>query len=208
MPTTENRNTVHPLRPRLTFAIKKALRTRLAANIVLVVGVVVAQNNLAAAQSPPPAPELKANLEAYIGKWTCTGQQEAGPMGPALSYRYRKEISWDLGGYWVVTKSEDIKPKDGEMHMSYRSFMGFDPVAKKLTSTAFFPGGGGLYATSPGWEGNRMTWTVELNMMGKKIPATHVFEKKSDTETHDFVEMAGPDGRMKKAMEATCKKGR
>ncbi len=129
-------------------------------------------------------------------------------MGPALSFQFRKEVSWELGGYWVATKSEDIRPDDEEMHMTYRSFMGFDPVAKKLTASSFFPGGGTLAATSPGWEGNRMTWTVELNMMGEKIAATHVFEKISDTETHDVVEMAGPDGTMKKVMDATCIKGR
>jgi hypothetical protein len=180
---------------------------RLAVTFVLLfVGVTLAQQPTLAAdqQPPPPAPELKANLEAYIGTWTCTGKQEAGEMGPAASYKFKKEISWDLGGYWVVTKSEDLKTKGGEMHMTYRSFMGFDPVAKKLTSSNFFPGGGTLSATSSGWEGNRMTWTVEINMMGEKMSARHFFEKKSDTETYDWVEMAAPDGKMKKVMEAAC----
>ena len=176
----------------------------------LMFGTAVRAENAAttAATPPAPAPELKQNLDVFAGKWSCTGRQEASPMGPAHATKSKKEANWDLGGYWLSFREDGMKTKEDPMPKQARVFLGFDATTKRLTGNGFFPGGGAVTAWSSGWDGNKMVWTGDMMMGGQKTAVRHIFEKVSDTEMHDVIEGTGPDGKTMKMSEGTCKKGK
>jgi hypothetical protein len=185
------------------------MRNLIFASIALSTSLAFAQSKTAPTAAPmamtPPA-ELKA-LDYFAGSWTCISKVEAGPMGPAHQVTTHAEAKWELGNYWLHFHGDEEKSKENPVAKQADVYLGYDAASKKYPALGVFFGGGWMAnGSSTGWEGDKIVWTGDVMMMGKKSTSKHTFTKKSDTEYSTLVEHAGADGKMMKAAEETCKK--
>lgn len=171
----------------------RALMTGAAVSLFLVAltagGVSHAENPTAAppTNAPPPGPpKAPAELDGIKwleGNWHCDGKAPAGPMGPEHAYKSTMKIKRDLDGFWYVGEYEQKKAKDNPMAIKARTFMGFDPVAKKVITFGVDNVGGALQlagAISSGSLGDKIASEGEGSMGGQKIGFKETFTKTGD----------------------------
>jgi hypothetical protein len=132
----------------------------------------------AAASPHKPASELD-QVKWLEGNWRCDGKAPAGPMGPEHAYKSTMKVKRDLDGFWYVGEYEQKKSKDNPMAVKARSFIGFDPVAKKVVSLGVDSFGGALQL-SGAIEGDKITTEGEGTMGGQKMGFKEVFTKTGD----------------------------
>jgi len=125
-----------------------------------------------------PAAELD-QIKWLEGNWHCDGKAPAGPMGPEHGYKSTMKVKRDLDGFWYVGDYEQKKSKENPMAVKARSFIGFDPVAKKVVSLGVDSFGGALQL-SGAIEGDKLTTEGEGTMGGQKMGFKQVFTKTGD----------------------------
>lgn len=166
----------------------RALMTGAAVSLFLVVlsagGVSHAEKPTAAPPpGPPKAPAELDGIKWLEGNWHCDGKAPAGPMGPEHAYKSTMKINRDLDGFWYVGEYEQRKAKDNPMAIKARTFMGFDPVAKKVITFGVDNVGGALQlagAISSGSLGDKIASEGEGNMGGQKIGFKETFSKSGE----------------------------
>ena len=138
---------------------------------------------------PPGPPKPPAELDGIKwleGNWHCDGKAPAGPMGPEHAYKSTMKIKRDLDGFWYIGEYEQRKSKDNPMAIKARTFMGFDPVAKKVITFGVDSVGGALQLTgaidsnagTP--SGDKIASEGEGSMGGQKIGFKESFTKTGD----------------------------
>jgi hypothetical protein len=137
----------------------------------------------AAAPSPPPGPpqpppELD-QLKWMEGIWRCEGKAPAGPMGPERGYKAAMKIKRELDGFWYAGEYEQKKSKENPMAIKARSFLGYDPVTKKVVSVGVDNVGGALQQTGT-LEPDKVSTTGEGSMGGQKVGFREVITKTGD----------------------------
>jgi hypothetical protein len=157
---------------------------------------------LAAAAPPSPPKELK-ELAVFDGDWDCEGQQHDSPGGTAHKTRAEVKIKTDLDGFWYSGKIDQKKtgdnpyPVEGKFHWSY------DTAQKRYEAGWIDSHGGWTMQSSPGWDGNTLTWTGERTFQGQKTPVRDVFTKKG-SDLHHRRE-AQVDGEWKPVADEVCR---
>jgi hypothetical protein len=132
------------------------------------------------APAPTPVPMPKTDFSSVMfltGTWNCT-QQLRGSTRPDTS-----TTTIGMNGAWMVT--QDTAPPFDQYRtvaITGTTYTGYDPTIKQWIQLGVDSGGGYGMSTSPGWQGNVMTWTTK-NPDGSS--ATDVVTKNSDTETTD-----------------------
>jgi hypothetical protein len=170
----------------------------------LIVGLaaVPSVSNAQAAPAPTPVAQTKPNFSSMMfltGTWTCT-QQLRGKQRPDTS---TTTISMD--GMWMV--SQDSAPPFDQYRtwtLNGTGYTGYDSTLKQWVTLGVDSGGGYGMQSSPGWQGNTITWT------GKNIdgtPFTDVITKISDTETSDVSTTTDPKGNVTKTTIHCTKSG-
>ena len=138
---------------------------------------------------PPGPPKPPAELDGIKwleGNWHCDGKAPAGPMGPEHAYKSTMKIKRDLDGFWYIGEYEQRKSKDNPMAIKARTFMGFDPVAKKVITFGVDSVGGALQLTRRyRFErrhavGRQIASEGEGSMGGQKIGFKESFTKTGD----------------------------
>ncbi len=169
-----------------------------AAVLLLVASAILAQ------EAPKPAAEL-SQVKYFAGSWTCSGDAPASPFGAAHKTESSMMLKLDLDGFWydgmVVEKktASNTHPVKGMIHL------GYDSTAKQSVLVWVDNFGSWATETSPGWQGDTMTWTGDQMGMGEKAAARDTFVKKSASEyTHKF-EMQ-TKGQWATIVDETCKK--
>src|SRR4051794_19868 len=98
--------------------IKRMMKVRF-----LWMGVAVLIALPAFAQPPAPAPEV-GQLSFFAGEWSCKGQVEATPFGPAHATQATVHISKELGGFWYVGHYAEKKTTENPHPMSFEFLEG------------------------------------------------------------------------------------
>lgn len=145
---------------------------------------------------PVPHPDF-SSMNFLTGTWTCT-QMLRGSMRPDTS-----TTTIGMDGAWMVT--EDTAPpfdKYRTYTIKGTSYMTYDPTIKQWIQTAVDSSGGYGISTSPGWQGNTITWTTK-GLDGSS--GTDVITKVSETETSDASTGTDAAGNVTK-VTITCKK--
>ena len=132
----------------------------------------------AGASAPKPAPELD-QIKWLEGSWHCDGKAPAGPMGPEHAYKSSMKVKRDLDGFWYVGEYEQKKSKENPMAVKARSYIGFDPVAKKIVSVGVDSFGGALQLSGT-IEGDKISTEGEGAMGGQKMGFKEIFTKTGD----------------------------
>jgi hypothetical protein len=160
---------------------------------------------LAAPEGPPtPAAEM-ANLKAFDGSWTCEGKSEASPLGPAGTSKGTVRSHSDLGGFWqsgMVKSTMSGMPgsMEGMFHMTY------DPGSKQYVMLWVDNMGAYAHETASGWEGDKIAFTGDMAMGGKKMSVRDTFTKSADGSSLTHAWEGQIDGKWTALGSETCKK--
>ncbi|HEV8254476.1 MAG TPA: DUF1579 family protein [Vicinamibacteria bacterium] len=144
-------------------------------------------------------------LKWFSGTWSCEGQFAGGMGMPAHPTKARVTTKSDLDGFFYSVRYEEEKTKDNPMPYRGAGFWGYDRETKKYTSIWADNMGGGAPQTSAGWEGDKLVFSGDATMMGKKMGVRDTFTRKGDNELVHMGEMQ-MDGKWSKMSEETCKK--
>jgi hypothetical protein len=150
--------------------------------VALVLGFLAAP--VVSAAQPAPAPTMVpathpdfSSMMFLTGTWNCT-QMLRGKTRPDTS-----TTTIGMNGAWMI--SQDTAPPF-DQYRTYAidgtDYMTYDPTIKQWVSIGVDSGGGYGMQSSPGWQGNVMTWT------GKSLDGstfTDVITKNSETQTTD-----------------------
>jgi hypothetical protein len=150
---------------------------------------------------PRPAPEM-AQLKAFEGSWTCTGTLAPSPYAPGGKMTSTVRTHSDLGGFWesgVVKGTSPGMPFEGMFHMTW------DPEARHHLMFWVDSIGGWAQSTAPGWEGDKIVWSGDSYMGGKKFGTRDTFAKGAGGALKHTTEMQA-DGKWVLLSDETCHK--
>jgi hypothetical protein len=114
----------------------------------------------AAPEPPRPAAELDA-LRKLEGRWTCTGEAPAGPMGPGRRYDSTFRYSRGLGGFFWLSEY------DQAAGLAARGFLRWD--GGHYTFSAFLSNGATAGETVA-FDGRTYIGTGEMHTGGPTMP--------------------------------------
>jgi len=153
---------------------------------------------------PAPAPTMVpitkpdfSSMTFLNGTWNCS-QTLRGKTRPDTS-----TTSVGMNGMWMV--SQDAAPPFDQYRtvtVNTTGYLGYDTTIKQWVSIGVDDSGGYGIQSSPGWQGNTITWT------GKGLDGstfTDVITKNSDTQTTDQSTVTDAQGKVTKAT-ITCTK--
>jgi len=148
--------------------------------LIVAFAVVPAVSSAQPAPSYTPVPAAKpdfSSMNFLMGNWSCT-QMLRGSKRPDTS-----ETTMGMDGMWMVT--QDTAPPFDQYRtysIAATTYTGYDPTTKMWIQTGVDSSGAYFTSTSPGWQGNTMTWTTK-GLDGSS--GTDVVTKNSDTSTTD-----------------------
>lgn len=150
--------------------------------VALLVGLAAAPLVSAAAPDPAPTPVPIArpdfsSMMFLTGTWTCT-QMLRGKQRPDTS-----TTTVGMDGAWMIT--QDTAPPFDQYRtvaINGTTYTTYDSTIKQWVQVAVDSGGGYGLSSSPGWQGNVITWTTK-GLDGSS--GTDVITKVSATETSD-----------------------
>ena len=153
--------------------------------------------------APKPAAEM-ANLKVFDGAWTCDGKSEASPFGPAGTSKGSVRSHSDLGGFWQSgTVKSSGGPNTPAMEGMFR--MTYDPGTKQYVMLWVDNMGAYSHETASGWEGDKIVFSGDMAMGGKKMTVRDTFTKGADGSlTHAWEGQI--EGKWTPLGSETCKK--
>lgn len=166
--------------------------------LTLLVAVVPAQ----AQEVPKPAPEM-AQIDFFLGTWTCQGKTQPSPFGPAGDVKSTVQVTKDLGGFWqsgtVTAMMANMPPFEGRFHVTY------DPGAKGFLMLWVDSMGGWSQARSSGWKGDTLVYEGDSHMGAQTMKSRDTFMRSgSGTMKHTWE--ANLEGKWTLLGEETCQK--
>lgn len=161
----------------------------------------------AKAPAAPAAPAELAQLDFFVGHWTCTGTAFASPMGPEHATTANVRVERAVGGRWLHVAYDENKTAANAMPYHAGVYMGYDVGEKKFVSMCFDSFGGECSQTGTGWSGDKLVFEGTAHGDdGKTSGARDTFTKKSAGELIHTGEMQGDDKKWIKLDEEDCRK--
>jgi hypothetical protein len=193
--------------------------------VILVVLVATFTTAVAAAQAPPPAAtpapapggappppakppaDLEAAFKFFDGSWRCETRFAAnafGPGSPEMTTGSTVKFKKDYDGYFYRGEYE-IRKSKGMPGFRATLFLGYQPGAHLFTLTAVDTAGATELATSPGFEGDTITFTGQTYMNGLAVKVRESMTKRGAKEVLHKIEIDGGKG-LQPVGEDTCKR--
>ncbi len=164
-----------------------------------------ATSSVLAADAPPgPNPKLK-ELKYFAGDWQCKGTGFAFMGMPEHKTSATVEANWTLDNYWLAMRYHESKTAINAHPVDVRIFWGWDEQTKKFSSGAVDNMGAYYIQSSPGWDGNKLTFDGDLHGGGSTMKVRDVFTKVSATKLEHMAEVE-MEGKWTKLDEETCTK--
>jgi hypothetical protein len=141
----------------------------------------IAWRALAATAAPPPprpAPELDA-LGKLEGRWSCTGEAPAGPMGPGRRYQSTFHYTRGLGGFFWLSEYDQALGKENPMALAGRGFLRWDGQRFAFAS---FLSTGATAAESVSFDGTTYVGIGELRGGPQPVPLRETLKLDGDRQ--------------------------
>ncbi|MBC5800839.1 MAG: hypothetical protein GIX03_12635 [Candidatus Eremiobacteraeota bacterium] len=138
-------------------------------------------------------------MSFLIGSWSCNSHVRGSSRPNTTTY------AMDLDGRWI--KSHDTAPpfdKYRSRTITTDAWTTYDPIEKKWASSSVDNFGNYGTATSPGWDGNHLTWTTIVTPDGST--GSDTLTKDSDTKTTDVASGKDKNGKPTPTVTTTCTK--
>ena len=160
--------------------------------VALFLGLLASPVVLAAQPAPAPTmvPMTKPDFSSMMfltGTWNCT-QMLRGKTRPDTS-----TTTMGMDDMWMIT--QDTAPPFDQYRtatINSTTYTGYDSTVKQWIQISVDNGGGYGTSTSPGWQGNAITWTTK-NLDGSS--GTDGVTKVSDTATSDASSSTDAQGK-------------
>ena len=152
-------------------------------------------------RTAPPAQDDA--LKLFAGTWRCTGTSSTDygqDVPTSLTITGKK----DLGGRWLVVKTELVAKAKGAKPITTAEVWGFSRADSGLVRNGASSEGGFIASTSTGWAGERFAWTGSSAHTGKAAKEKLSVEKKSDKEL--AVELSLGVEELRVVFDGTCKR--
>jgi len=149
-------------------------------------------------------PKLK-ELQPFVGTWQCTGMTFASPMGPEHATKATVTGAWILNGSWVEIRYTEVKTAKNPHPYAVRMLLSYDEQPKAFVSGAVDNMTGYSTEQSPGWEGDKMTFSGAQHGGGATMNAHDIFTKVGKNEIRHESEME-MDGKWVKLDQESCKR--
>jgi hypothetical protein len=152
------------------------------------------------APTPVPAPHVDfSSMSFMMGTWNCTSMLR-GKQRPETDV-----TTMSPDGTWMVTQGT-APPFDQYRNFAVNSttYMTYDPSIKRWVTTGIDSTGLYFISSSPGWDGNTITWTSK-GLDGTSV--TDVVTKASDTHTTDNLTITPPSGKTTTVSNSCTKSG-
>lgn len=136
---------------------------------LLLVGLVAVGAGTAFAASPPAPPQPAGELDALRkleGRWTCTGEAPAGPMGPGRKYDSTFRYARGLGGFFWLSEYDQAVGKDNPAGLAGRGFLRWDGGRFAFNS---FLSNGATASESVSFDGRTYVGTGEMHAGGQAM---------------------------------------
>jgi hypothetical protein len=149
------------------------------------------------------APAEQDALALFANTWRCTGTSSTefgADVATSLTVTGKK----DLGGRWLVVKTELTPKAKGAKTTMTQEVWGWSRADKGLVRTGASSDGGMITSTSTGWAGERFSWTGTSSQHAKSTKEKFAVEKKSDKEL--VVELSLGTPELHVVFEGTCKR--
>jgi hypothetical protein len=168
----------------------------------VIVGLLSVSSVSTAVAAPAPTPVARStpdfsSMMFLTGTWNCT-QQLRGKARPDTS-----TTTVGMDGMWMV--SQDTAPPFDQYRtwpVNITTYTGYDPTIKQWVAMGVGNDGTYFMSSSPGWQGNTITWTSK-GLDGGSV--TDVGTKVSDTETSDAITFTDAKGKATN-IATSCKK--
>jgi hypothetical protein len=159
---------------------------------------------IAASAIADPNPKLR-ELAPLAGHWTCNGTAFAFLGMPEHKTTATIDSKWTFNDYWLQFHFTEAKTAANPMPVEVEYHWGWDEQTKQFAATAVDNGGGHFNQTSPGWNGDAITFDGEMHIAGTTMKFHDVFTKITATKIMHRGE-ALIDGKWTKLDEETCTK--
>ncbi|MDP2340283.1 MAG: hypothetical protein Q8O67_04945 [Deltaproteobacteria bacterium] len=142
-------------------------------------------------------------LKLFAGTWRCTGTSST-ELGADVPTTFTITGKKDLGGRWLVVRSELLPKAKGAKPLVSEELWGWSRAKTSLVRSGATSTGGFITSTSTGWAGERFAWTGTSSAHAKPAKEKLSFEKKSDKELNVEVSLGVEELRV--VFEGVCKK--
>lgn len=152
--------------------------------------------------SPTPVPDQKTDMSSmafYLGTWSCQSTLRGSSRPNTTTY------TMDYDGRWL--RGHDVAPpfdKYRTRAIVSDSWLGYNAQAHQWVAIYVSDFGNYSVATSPGWNGNAITFTTA--MTDDDSTGSDTLTKVSDTQTSDVATGKNKDGSAQPTQTTTCKK--
>jgi hypothetical protein len=164
-----------------------------------------AASSVPAADAPPgPNPKLK-ELKYFAGAWQCKGTAFAFMGMPEHKTSANVEANWGLNDYWLMIRYHESKTAVNAQPYDVRGYWGWDDQTKKFAGGAVDNMGSYSIQSTPGWEGDKMTFDGDMHGGGMTMKSRDVFTKVNATKFQHMAEVE-MNGKWTKLDEETCTK--
>ena len=120
------------------------------------------------------APELAA-LEFFVGAWHATGKFHETPFGAEKPIAMTINAARRHGHHWLELRTAEIATAENQDPLTATYLWGFDAASRLYTAAWFDSRGGHATQTSPGWEGDRLTFTGSITAGEMTVPLRDTF---------------------------------
>jgi hypothetical protein len=182
---------------------KKSYRRYLTAAAALLLGFISAAILASAAKSPAPRQSQTSAAAAiqplayFVGQWNCDGHFTSNnqPISATIT------AALDLQNSWLNFRWDDKAPS--QFHAL--ELWGFNKTAKQFTNFTYDNFGGVRMFTSPGWDGDTLTWLGDALADPNNPNQRFVIARKSSKEFVITWQTHQPQGDWRTGDELTCK---
>ena len=166
----------------------------------------------AAAPAAPAAaaeaiPAAQAQLDFFLGNWSCAGKAFANEMGPEHATAATVHAVKAAGDRWVHIAYDEKKTAANAQPYHVGVYMGYDAGKKQFVESCVDNLGGYCTQSSAGWNGDSLVFEGSANGSGQTFAVRDTFTKEGTRQLTHRGEMQGADKQWTKTDEESCKKG-
>jgi hypothetical protein len=161
----------------------------------------------APADSAPGLPAEQAQLDFFLGTWSCTGKTFASEMGPEHATAAVVHAAKAVGDRWIHIAYDEKKTAVNANPYHAGVYMGYDAGKKQFVEGCVDNFGGYCTQSGSGWSGDNLVFEGTANGSGQTLAVRDTFTKKDPAQLTHTGEMQGADKQWTKTDEENCRKG-